>query len=45
LGYHPGPIFKEILQTIEDLQLEGDIQTREQALEHVKHAFPLPGKN
>ncbi len=45
LGYHPGPIFKEILQTIEDLQLEGDIQTREQALEQVKHAFPLPGKN
>jgi poly(A) polymerase len=44
MGYSPGPIFNEILQTIEDLQLEGVLQTREEALEHTKRAFPLPGK-
>ena len=41
IGYKPGPMFKEILQTIEDLQLEGTLHTREEALEHVKRLFPL----
>lgn len=41
IGYSPGPIFKSILQTIEDLQLEGTLRTREDAIQHVKAFFPL----
>jgi poly(A) polymerase len=41
LGYSPGPLFKEILRDVEDLQLECVIRTREEALAHVKAAFPL----
>ncbi len=44
MGYQPGPVFKQILQTIEDLQLEGELKTREEALERIKQAFPLTGK-
>ncbi|MBN2243531.1 MAG: CCA tRNA nucleotidyltransferase [Acidobacteria bacterium] len=40
LGYKPGPVFKSILQNIEDLQLEGAIHTKEDAIEHVRRAFP-----
>jgi tRNA nucleotidyltransferase/poly(A) polymerase len=40
MGYSPGPVFKHILQTIEDLQLEGTLRTREEALAHVKAVFP-----
>jgi len=40
LGYTPGPLFKKILQTIEDLQLERRLGTREEALRHVLQAFP-----
>ncbi len=41
MGYQPGPTFKEILKSIEDLQLEGALHTREEALEHVKRSYPL----
>ncbi len=44
LGYRPGPVFKQILRTIEDLQLEGGLQTREEALERVKLSYPLTDK-
>ncbi len=40
MGYSPGPIFTDILRTIEDLQLEGILQTREEALMYVKMSFP-----
>ena len=40
-GYAPGPIFKEILQAVEDAQLEGKIQTPEEALSLVRERFPL----
>ncbi len=40
MGYAPGPIFREILRTVEDLQLEGALQTREDALQYVKASFP-----
>jgi poly(A) polymerase len=40
-GYGPGPIFKTILQTVEDAQLEGRIHGREQALRLVKEQFPV----
>lgn len=43
LGYRPGPVFKDILRTVEDLQLEGALTTREEALAHVKAAYPLEG--
>ncbi|MFC5861469.1 CCA tRNA nucleotidyltransferase [Acidicapsa dinghuensis] len=41
LGYHPGPTFKTILHTIEEAQLEGAIQTTEEALALAKQQFPL----
>ncbi|HIL12121.1 MAG TPA: hypothetical protein EYG16_00440 [Deltaproteobacteria bacterium] len=33
MGMKPGPRFKELLATVEDAQLEGQLETREQALE------------
>jgi poly(A) polymerase len=42
LGYQPGPIFKEILEAIEDLQIEKTLQTRDAALDYVLKNFPLP---
>jgi poly(A) polymerase len=41
IGYSPGPLFSEILHNVEDLQLEGIIRTREQALAHIKASFPM----
>jgi tRNA nucleotidyltransferase/poly(A) polymerase len=41
MGYTPGPIFKEILQTIEDFQYEGTIRTREDAIQHIRSMYPL----
>ncbi len=38
-GYRPGPRFKEILSAVEDGQLEGRLQSREQALEFVRREF------
>jgi poly(A) polymerase len=40
-GYSPGPIFKEILQAVEDAQLEGRIHTSTEALSMVRERFPL----
>lgn len=40
-GYRPGPQFKAILSLVEDLQLEGRLGSREQALEAVRRRFPL----
>ena len=39
-GYAPGPRFKEILGAVEDGQLEGRLQSREEALEFVQREFP-----
>ena len=36
MGLKPGPIFKEILGEVEELQVEGVITTREQALKYIK---------
>jgi poly(A) polymerase len=41
LGYKPGPVFKQILQAVEDAQLEGSIQSREQALQFVAEQFTV----
>jgi poly(A) polymerase len=39
MGYHPGPQFARILREIEDLQLEGQLKTREEAREYVLRSF------
>ena len=41
-GYQPGPLFKTILQTVEDAQLEGRLHSREEALQLVAEQFPRP---
>jgi poly(A) polymerase len=41
-GYKPGPLFKQILQAVEDAQLEGEIRTPEDALRLVHQRFPVP---
>lgn len=38
-GYTPGPRFKQILRAVEDAQLEGRIQTREDAMRLVHEQF------
>lgn len=40
MGYKPGPIFKPILQEIEELQLEGKIKTKQDGIEYIKVHFP-----
>jgi len=40
VGYPPGPRFKEILSAVEDEQLEGRLQGREEAMEFVARKFP-----
>jgi len=31
MGFRPGPLFSEILGTLEEAQLEGEVKTREEA--------------
>ncbi len=40
MGFQAGPLFKEILSTVEDAQLEGKITSREEALDLVRSRFP-----
>ncbi|MDT8069799.1 MAG: CCA tRNA nucleotidyltransferase [Terriglobia bacterium] len=40
-GYEQGPRFKEILSAVEDAQLEGRVQSKEEAMEFVRREFPL----
>jgi poly(A) polymerase len=39
MGYRPGPLFSEILRSLEDAQLDGEIETEEQAREYVRSKF------
>lgn len=41
LGYKPGPLFKEIIRWVYDLQLEDEIQTKEQALTFIQEKYPI----
>jgi poly(A) polymerase len=41
LGYRPGPTFKAILVAVEEAQLNGTLQTREDALRLVQTRFAL----
>ena len=36
MGYKPGPLFREILNAVEDAQLEGELKTKEDAQEYVR---------
>jgi poly(A) polymerase len=40
MGYAPGPRFKEILTAVEDAQLEGELGSRDAALDFVRSQFP-----
>ena len=40
-GYAPGPRFKQILSAVEDGQLEGRLQSKDNAMEFVRQKFPL----
>ena len=40
-GYKPGPRFKEILTMVEDSQLEGRLQNKNEAMSFVRQQFPL----
>jgi putative nucleotidyltransferase with HDIG domain len=42
-GYRPGPEFSRILQEVEDAQLEGRVQTRDEALELARNISPAQG--
>lgn len=42
LGFRPGPRFKEILEAVENGQLEGHLESREQALSYVAATFKQP---
>jgi poly(A) polymerase len=39
MGFHPGPIFTEILTRVEDEQLEGHLRSRDEALEWVRSHY------
>ncbi|HEX8925703.1 MAG TPA: HDIG domain-containing protein, partial [Terriglobales bacterium] len=40
-GYKPGPLYKRILSAVEDAQLDGRLENREQALRFVEQEYPL----
>ena len=42
-GYPPGPRFKHVLQETEDAQLDGTVQTKEEAMEFIRQRFGGPG--
>jgi poly(A) polymerase len=39
MGFQPGPLFAEILRSLEEAQLEGQVRTREEAEEYVRKNF------
>jgi poly(A) polymerase len=43
-GYSPGPQFKEILAAVEDAQLDGKLQSKQEAMHLVRREFPLEVK-
>jgi poly(A) polymerase len=40
-GYSPGPEFRKILDAVENAQLEGNLSSRQAAMEFVRREFPL----
>ena len=41
LGYKPGPLFRTILNHVVESQLNGVIETRDQALDFIRTNYPL----
>ncbi|GAC1702723.1 MAG: CCA tRNA nucleotidyltransferase [Candidatus Acidiferrum sp.] len=41
MGYQPGPVFRKILEAVEDAQLEGALVSRDGAEEFVSREFPI----
>jgi poly(A) polymerase len=39
MGYYPGPLFREILNFVEEAQLEGMVSTRQEALDLIKQTY------
>jgi poly(A) polymerase len=39
MGFQPGPVFSEMLRTLEDAQLEGQVRTRLEAEKYVREKF------
>jgi poly(A) polymerase len=39
MGFRPGPLFKEILQAVEEGQLEGRLMRREDAVDFVRREY------
>ena len=39
MGYQPGPLFSEILRSVEDAQLEGQLRSGEEAKDYVQREF------
>jgi len=44
-GYAPGPQFKSILTAVEDAQLDGRLNSRDEAMQFVEREFPLQRQN
>ena len=44
MGFRPGPLFSEILGALEEVQLEGEIKSREEAEEYVQKRFGARGQ-
>jgi tRNA nucleotidyltransferase/poly(A) polymerase len=44
MGYKPGPIFSQILASLEDAQLEGKVSTQEEATRYVRSKFKPRGR-
>jgi poly(A) polymerase len=42
MGYKPGPLFREILDAVEDAQLEGELKTKEDAQKFVRGNLGSP---
>ncbi|MGC0778139.1 MAG: CCA tRNA nucleotidyltransferase [Candidatus Acidiferrum sp.] len=42
MGYVPGPSFQGMLTALEDAQLEGQLQTKEQAILFIRKNYPRP---
>jgi hypothetical protein len=39
MGYKPGPLFKTILDDVQEAQLEGTLHSSDEALEYVRKKF------
>ena len=39
MGFEPGPIFKKIIEDVEDLIVEGNINNLEQAKKYIKNKY------